>query len=39
VGNASSASAEKGAALVQAAGRALAQLLDEMHSLPADTLR
>ena len=38
VGNARSATAEKGAQLVQAAGQALAQLLVELHALPLDTL-
>lgn len=39
VGNAAGARAEWGHALVQAAGRALAQLLVEIDHLPADTLR
>ena len=39
VGNAAAASADKGRALVDAAGRALARLLAEMSRLPADTLR
>ena len=39
VGNASAATAEKGQALLDAAGRALAQLLAEIDQLPADTLR
>ena len=39
VGNASAATAEKGHALLQAAGSALAQLLSEIDRLPADTLR
>lgn len=38
VGNASAASAEKGRALLAAAGRSLAQLLTEIDQLPADTL-
>ena len=38
-GNAAAATANKGQALVQAAGRALAQLLTEIDQLPADTLR
>lgn len=38
VGNASAASAEKGRALLWAAGRSLAQLLTEIDQLPADTL-
>ncbi len=38
VGNAAAASADKGAVLVQAAGRALAQLLAEVGRLPLDTL-
>ena len=38
-GNAAAATADKGLALVQAAGRSLAQLLDEIDRLPADTLR
>ena len=39
VGNAAAATAEKGCALLDAAGRALAQLLSEIDQLPADTLR
>ena len=39
VGDAAAATAEKGQLLVDAAGRALAQLLAELHALPADTLR
>lgn len=39
VGNAAAATAEKGQALLEAAGRALAQLLAEIDQLPADTLR
>ena len=39
VGNAAAATAAKGHAVVEAAGRALAQLLIEIHQLPADTLR
>lgn len=38
VGNAAAATADKGRAVLQAAGRALAQLLAEMDALPADTL-
>ena len=38
VGNAAAASADKGRAVVDAAGRALAQLLAEMDELPPDTL-
>ena len=38
-GNAAAATADKGQALVQAAGRALAALLTEIDQLPADTLR
>jgi creatinine amidohydrolase len=38
VGNAAAATAAKGEALVQAAGRALAQLLAEMDRLPLSTL-
>lgn len=38
-GNAAAAQAGHGQALVQAAGRALAQLLAEIDRLPADTLR
>ncbi|NBT55833.1 MAG: creatininase family protein, partial [Betaproteobacteria bacterium] len=38
VGNASAATAAKGEALVQAAGRALAQLLAELDRLPLATL-
>jgi creatinine amidohydrolase len=38
VGNAAGASADKGRAVVEAAGRALAQLLTEMDELPPDTL-
>jgi len=38
VGNAREADADRGQALVSAAGRALAQLLSEMDRLPADTL-
>ena len=38
VGNAAAATAEKGQALVAAAGRSLAQLLDEIDRLPSDTL-
>lgn len=39
VGNAAAATADKGRALVEAAGRALADLLLEIGRLPADTLR
>jgi creatinine amidohydrolase len=39
VGNAAAATAEKGQAVLQAAGRALAQLLTEIDRLPPDTLR
>ena len=38
VGNAAAATAEQGQALLQAAGRALAQLLAEIDRLPPDTL-
>ena len=38
VGNAAAASVDKGCALVDAAGRALARLLTELARLPADTL-
>jgi creatinine amidohydrolase len=38
VGNAAAATADKGHALVQAAGRSLAQLLTELHQLPLSTL-
>jgi creatinine amidohydrolase len=38
VGNAVAASAEKGRLLLDAAGRALGQLLSEVHQLPMDTL-
>jgi creatinine amidohydrolase len=38
-GNAAAATAEKGGAVVRAAGRALARLLGEIHQLPKDTLR
>ena len=38
-GNAAAAKAEDGRALIGAAGRALAQLLQEIDDLPADTLR
>ena len=38
-GNAAAATADKGQALVQAAGRSLAQLLAEIDRLPAGTLR
>lgn len=38
VGNAAAATAEKGRALVEAAGRSLAQLLEEIDRLPPDTL-
>jgi len=39
VGNAATGTAAKGAAMFEAAGRALARLLDEIHRLPKDTLR
>jgi creatinine amidohydrolase len=39
VGNAAAATADKGHALLDAAGRGLARLLDEMQRLPADTLK
>ncbi len=39
VGNAAAATAEKGRALLDAAGRSLAQLFTEMDQLPPDTLR
>ncbi len=39
VGNASAATADKGRAVLDAAGRALAQTLAEIHQLPTDTLR
>ena len=38
-GNAAAATAEKGQALLTAAGQSLAQLLMEIHQLPADTLK
>jgi len=38
VGNAAAATPEKGRAVLDAAGRALAQLLAEVHQLPLDTL-
>jgi creatinine amidohydrolase len=38
VGDARAASADKGRALVLAAAQALAQLLQELHALPAQTL-
>ena len=38
-GNAAAASVDDGLALVDAAGRALADLLQEIDRLPADTLR
>ena len=38
VGNASAATADKGRAVVQAAGQALARLLTELDQLPPDTL-
>lgn len=38
-GNAAAATADKGRALLEAAGRALAQLLSEIDQLPPDTLR
>jgi creatinine amidohydrolase len=39
VGNAAAATAEKGRAVLDAAGRALAQALAEIHQLPGNTLR
>ena len=39
VGNAAAATAEKGRAVLEAAGRALATLLAEIHQLPSDTLK
>lgn len=39
VGNAAAATADKGRALLDAAGRALADVLAEIDALPADTLR
>jgi len=39
VGNAAAATAEKGGALLGAAGRSLARLLAEIDQLPADTLK
>lgn len=39
VGNAAVATADKGRAVISAAGRALAALLAEVHSLPSDTAR
>jgi creatinine amidohydrolase len=39
VGNAAAATPAKGRAVLDAAGRALAQMLTEIHQLPADTLR
>ena len=39
VGNAAAATAVKGEAVLDAAGRALAQLLCEVHRLPATTVR
>ena len=38
VGNAAAATAEKGRAVLDAAGRALAQMLAELHLLPLETL-
>ena len=38
VGNAAAASAEKGRAVLDAAGRSLAQMLAELHQLPLETL-
>ncbi|MBX9936949.1 MAG: creatininase family protein, partial [Burkholderiaceae bacterium] len=38
VGNAAAATADKGAAVVQAAAQALVQLLHELHRLPLSTL-
>ena len=37
-GNAAAATADKGRAVVQAAGQQLAQLLRELHALPLATL-
>jgi len=39
VGNAAAATADKGRAVVQAAGEALARLLGEIHALPLDMLK
>jgi creatinine amidohydrolase len=39
VGNAAAATADKGRAVLDAAGRALAQALGEIHQLPGNTLR
>jgi len=39
VGNAAAATADKGHAVLDAAGRALAALLAEIHQLPDTTLR
>ncbi|MBI2751884.1 MAG: creatininase family protein [Burkholderiales bacterium] len=39
VGNAAAASADKGRAVIDAAGRALARLLGEVHALPLTTLQ
>jgi creatinine amidohydrolase len=38
VGNAAAATADKGRALLDGAGRGLAQLLAELHQLPLETL-
>jgi creatinine amidohydrolase len=38
-GNAAAATAQKGQALIEAAGRSLAQLLLEIDRLPASTLK
>jgi creatinine amidohydrolase len=38
VGNAANANAEKGRLVVDAAGRALAQMLSELHQLPLSSL-
>ena len=38
VGNAAAATADKGRTLLDAAGRALAQMLSELHQLPLSTL-
>jgi creatinine amidohydrolase len=38
VGNAAGATAEKGRAVLDAAGRALARLLGEVHALPLSVL-
>jgi creatinine amidohydrolase len=38
VGNAAAATADKGRAVVQAAGEALVRLLNELHALPPGTV-